>query len=122
MVVRQENRRPRVAVLGVGGIGGYYGGLLARAGHDVFALARAANLAALRERGLVVRTPDEEWNSAITASDDAGELSRSFEAGDLALVTTKAYSLEGSHPLSNNSPSGARWSCHCSTASRRRTD
>jgi 2-dehydropantoate 2-reductase len=98
MAVRQENRRPRVAVLGVGGIGGYYGGLLARAGHDVFALARGANLAALRDRGLVVRAPGEEWNSAITASDDAGELSSSFEADDLVFVTTKAYSLDGIAP------------------------
>jgi 2-dehydropantoate 2-reductase len=98
MAARQEKRRPRVAVLGVGGIGGYYAGLLARAGHDVFALARGANLTALRERGLVVRAPDEEWKSAITASDDAGELSASFEADDLALVTTKAYSLDGIAP------------------------
>jgi 2-dehydropantoate 2-reductase len=98
VAARDEKRRPRVAVLGVGGIGGYYAGLLARAGHDVFALARGANLTALRERGLVVRTPDEEWKSAITASDDAGELSASFEADDLALVTTKAYSLDGIAP------------------------
>ncbi len=98
MAERQENRRARVAVLGVGGIGGYYGGLLARAGHDVFALARGDNLTALRERGLVVRAPDGEWNSAITASDDARELSRSFEAEDIALVTTKAYSLDGIAP------------------------
>ncbi len=98
MAERQENRRPRVAVLGVGGIGGYYGGLLARAGHEVFALARGANLTALRERGLVVRAPDEEWNSAVTASDDPAELSGSFEAGDIALVTTKAYSLDGIAP------------------------
>jgi 2-dehydropantoate 2-reductase len=98
MAARPENRRPRVAVLGVGGIGGYYGGLLARAGHDVFALARGANLAALRKSGLVVRAPGEEWKAAITASDDAGELSRSFEADDLVLVTTKAYSLDGIAP------------------------
>jgi 2-dehydropantoate 2-reductase len=98
MAARQENRRPRIAVLGVGGIGGYYGGLLARAGHDVFALARGANLTALRERGLVVRAPGEEWKSEITASDDAGELSSSFEADDVVLVTTKAYSLDGIAP------------------------
>jgi 2-dehydropantoate 2-reductase len=84
----------RVAVIGLGGVGGYFAGLLARAGHDVFALARGANLAVLKERGLLVRTPDGEWNSAITVSDDAGKLSRSFEAGDLVLVTTKAYSLD----------------------------
>jgi len=98
MATRQENRRPRIAVLGVGGIGGYYGGLLARAGHEVFTLARGANLAALRARGLVVRAPGEEWNSAVTASDDAGELSSSFEADDVVLVTTKAYSLDGIAP------------------------
>lgn len=94
MVARQKNRSPRVAVLGVGGIGGYYAGLLARAGHDVFALARGANLIALRERGVVVRTPDEEWDSTITASDDSADLSESFEADDLVLVTTKSYSLD----------------------------
>jgi len=82
-----------VAVIGVGGVGGYYAALLSRAGHSVFGLARGANLAALQERGLVVRTPDEEWNAAITVSDDARELSRSFEAESLVLVTTKAYSL-----------------------------
>jgi 2-dehydropantoate 2-reductase len=98
MAARQENRRPRIAVLGVGGIGGYYGGVLARAGHDVFALARGTNLDALRERGLVVRAPGEEWKSAITASDDAGELSSSFEADDVVLVTTKAYSLDSIAP------------------------
>ncbi|MGZ3565886.1 MAG: ketopantoate reductase family protein [Gemmatimonadaceae bacterium] len=98
MPARPENRRPRIAVLGVGGIGGYYAGLLARAGHDVFALARGANLAALRDRGLVVRASGEEWKSAITVSDDASELSRSFEADDVVLVTTKAYSLHGIAP------------------------
>ena len=98
MAVRPKKRRTRVAVIGVGGVGGYYAGLLARAGHDVYALARGANLATMRERGLVVRTPDEEWNAAITVSDDARELSGSFEAKDLVLVTTKAYSLDGIAP------------------------
>jgi 2-dehydropantoate 2-reductase len=52
----------------------------------------------LRDRGLVVRAPGEEWKSAITASDDAGELSSSFEADDVVLVTTKAYSLDSIAP------------------------
>jgi len=33
------------AILGAGGVGGYFGGLLARAGHDVYVQARGANLA-----------------------------------------------------------------------------
>ena len=48
----------RVAVLGAGGVGAYYGGSLARAGHEVVILARGANLDALRSRGLEVRTPE----------------------------------------------------------------
>ncbi|HEX2324620.1 MAG TPA: 2-dehydropantoate 2-reductase N-terminal domain-containing protein, partial [Chloroflexota bacterium] len=42
----------RVLVMGAGGVGGYYGGLLARAGHEVTFVARGAHLAALQERGL----------------------------------------------------------------------
>ena len=42
----------KIAVVGAGGIGGYYGALLQQAGHDVTFLARGAHLAAMRERGL----------------------------------------------------------------------
>ncbi|HYN21208.1 MAG TPA: 2-dehydropantoate 2-reductase N-terminal domain-containing protein, partial [Thermoanaerobaculia bacterium] len=48
----------RVAILGAGGVGGYYGGALARAGNPVAMLARGDHLQALRERGLEVRTPE----------------------------------------------------------------
>ena len=48
----------KVAILGAGGVGAYYGGLLARAGNAVVLLARGPNLDALRDRGLEVRTPD----------------------------------------------------------------
>jgi len=47
----------KVAIIGAGGVGGYYGGLLARAGCDVHLLARGAHLDALRTRGLEIRTP-----------------------------------------------------------------
>ncbi len=46
----------RVAIMGSGGVGGYYGGLLARAGHDVTFLARGAHLEALQRNGLAVRS------------------------------------------------------------------
>ena len=42
----------RIAVMGAGGVGGYFGAKLAPAGHDVTFVARGAHLAALRERGL----------------------------------------------------------------------
>ena len=47
----------RVAVVGAGGVGGYYGGRLAAAGLDVAFLARGAHLAALQRDGLRVDSP-----------------------------------------------------------------
>ena len=46
----------RIAVIGAGGVGGFFGGKLAQAGHDVTFVARGRHLAALRERGLVVES------------------------------------------------------------------
>jgi len=46
----------RIAVLGAGGVGGYFGARLAQAGHDVAFVARGRHLAAMRERGLTVRS------------------------------------------------------------------
>lgn len=79
----------RIAVLGAGGVGAYYGGALARAGHPVAMLARGAHLQALRERGLEVRTPEGSYSVAVEAAADPAEL------GDpsLAIVAVKTYSL-----------------------------
>jgi 2-dehydropantoate 2-reductase len=44
----------RIAVMGTGGVGGYFGARLAEAGHDVAFVARGRHLAAIRERGLRV--------------------------------------------------------------------
>lgn len=44
----------KFAVFGSGGVGAYFGGRLAQAGHDVTFIARGAHLAAMRERGLRV--------------------------------------------------------------------
>lgn len=79
----------RIAILGAGGVGGHYGGTLARAGNRVTFLARGANLEALRERGLTVKTPDETFTVAVEAAEGAGEIG----PVDLALVAVKGYSL-----------------------------
>jgi 2-dehydropantoate 2-reductase len=81
----------RVAVIGAGGIGGLYGGLLARAGHAVAFLARGAHLAAIREKGLEVRSAD--FGTFVvhgTASDTAVDLGQA----DLVLFAVKTYDLE----------------------------
>ncbi|RDD86412.1 ketopantoate reductase family protein [Streptomyces parvulus] len=47
----------RIAVIGAGGVGGYFGARLAAAGHEVTFVARGAHLEAVRRSGLVVRSP-----------------------------------------------------------------
>jgi 2-dehydropantoate 2-reductase len=78
-----------IAILGAGGVGGYFGGILARAGHRVVLLARGAHLEAVRERGLEVRTPEGSFTVAVEAVGDPEEL-REIE---LAVLAVKGYSL-----------------------------
>ncbi len=55
----------KIAIIGVGAIGGYVGTELALAGEDVTFIARGANLDALRSRGIRLMTADgEETGSA----------------------------------------------------------
>ena len=46
----------RIAVMGAGGVGGYFGARLAHAGHDVAFVARGRHFSAMRERGLRVKS------------------------------------------------------------------
>ena len=48
--------QPRFAIMGSGGVGGYFGGRLAKAGMDVHFIARGAHLAAIREQGLRINS------------------------------------------------------------------
>lgn len=79
----------KIAILGAGGVGGYYGGLLARQGHDVCVLARKANLAALRERGIEIRMPGDAFTIAVQASDEV----KDFSQIECAILAVKNYSL-----------------------------
>lgn len=78
----------RILIAGTGGVGGYFGALLARAGHDVVFFARGRNLAALRERGLTVESVDGDVHLPHVTATDA--LAGGAPVG-LALVTVKSY-------------------------------
>ncbi len=56
-VKRSTDHHMQISILGSGAVGGYYGAKLARAGHDVTFIARGAHLAAIRTRGLEIRSP-----------------------------------------------------------------
>ena len=80
----------RVAVLGSGGIGGYYGALLTRGGHNVTFIARGEHLEAMRRRGLTVRTAEGESTIPVIAVADTG----SIGPVDLVLFCVKSYDTE----------------------------
>src|SRR5215831_4044122 len=46
----------RIAAMAAGAVGGYFGGRMAAAGHDVFFIARGANLAAMKANGLKIES------------------------------------------------------------------
>src|SRR5665647_1750290 len=46
----------RIAAMAAGAVGGYFGARLAAAGHDVFFIARGANLDAMRKNGLTIES------------------------------------------------------------------
>ncbi len=83
----------RVAVIGAGGIGGLYGGLLARAGHDVGFLARGPHLHAIQERGLEVQSAQF---GTFSVPGRASDYPRDLGEGqaDLVLFAVKTYDLE----------------------------
>jgi len=78
----------RIAVVGAGAIGGYYGALLQRSGSKVAFLARGRHLAAIRERGLRIESVVEDpFTLPVRATDDPREIGRV----DLVLFTVKAF-------------------------------
>ena len=81
----------KIVVLGAGAVGSYYGGQLARVGHDVTCFARGETLAALRARGLEVRTPEGAFHAHVTATDDREALG----PADWTILAVKSYWLEG---------------------------
>jgi 2-dehydropantoate 2-reductase len=82
----------RVAVVGAGGVGGYFGGRLAEAGVDVTFLARGAHLEAMRARGLRIASPQGDAHlPRVRAVGDASEIG----PVDVVLFAVKLYDVEG---------------------------
>ena len=80
-----------VLVMGAGGVGGYLGGLLGRAGHRLTVIARGPHLDALQSRGLRVETAVEEPFELPVHALPAPEPD---VVADLVLFTVKSYDVE----------------------------
>jgi len=81
----------KIAVIGVGAIGGYVGIRMALAGEAVTLIARGANLEALRTRGLrLINTDGSEEHARVTATDNYDEAGPQ----DMVILAMKAHQVE----------------------------
>ncbi len=89
----------KIVIAGSGGVGGYYGAMLARAGHDLFFIARGEHLDKIYESGLVVKSFNGDFH--ITAG--CGTDSSAFGAADLVIVSVKSYDTADTFDLYRSS-------------------
>ena len=81
----------RIAILGSGGVGGYFGGRLAAAGADVSFIARGAHLEALKARGLRLQSPKGDLHlPRVNATGDPAAIG----PVDVVFFTVKLYDTE----------------------------
>ena len=82
----------KIAMMGSGGVGGFFGGRLAKAGCDVTFIARGAHLAALREQGLMLEN-EPQGNihvPQVKATDDPAQVG----PVDLVILSVKLWDTE----------------------------
>jgi 2-dehydropantoate 2-reductase len=81
----------RIAMMGSGGVGGYFGARLAKGGADVTFIARGTHLAAMRANGLTVESADEPIHlPKVDATDDPA----SIGPVDMVLFSVKLWDTE----------------------------
>lgn len=82
----------KIAMMGSGGVGGFFGGRLAHAGYDVSFIARGSHLTAMRERGLVIESePQGDIRlSKVRVTDDPATLG----SADLVILSVKLWDTE----------------------------
>ena len=90
----------RIAIYGVGAVGGYFGARLARSGEDVAFVARGRTLRALGDRGLRITSADGNFEvGGLRAFEDPAEIG----PVDAVLLGVKAWQIpqaaEGMRPL-----------------------
>ena len=92
LISRKSLGRPdmRIAVMGAGGVGGYFGGLLSKAGNDVTFIARGEHLRAIQSKGLRVVHNAGEFTVDAAATDRPEE----FGPVELVMFTVKAYDTD----------------------------
>ena len=83
----------RIAVVGLGGVGGYLAASFARAGLNVVGFGRGKHLAVIKEQGIRVIEDDALWSASL----DARTLSEADGYFDVVLFCVKSYDLESAY-------------------------
>ncbi len=83
----------RVAVVGLGGVGGYIGASLAKTSYDVVGFARGEHLLRIQENGLKIIEDTKEWSAELQTQ----ELSEAQGYFDLVLFCVKSYDIAESY-------------------------
>ncbi|SFV64152.1 2-dehydropantoate 2-reductase [hydrothermal vent metagenome] len=83
----------KIAVVGLGGVGGYLAASFAKAGLDVTGFARGAHLEAIVKNGITIKEDKEQWSVNL----DAKELCEAEGEFDVVLFCTKSYDLEDAY-------------------------
>ena len=80
----------RIAVVGLGGVGGYLAAMFAKSGLDVVGFGRGAHLQAIEEHGITVVEDEAQWSVALNAVD----LNAAQGHFDVVLFCVKSYDLD----------------------------
>jgi len=81
----------KIAIIGTGGVGGFFGGKLARAGYDVTFLARGEHLKAMQQNGLTVKSIQGDFTIApVNATDSI----KAIGSADLIILALKAWQVK----------------------------
>ena len=81
----------KIAIIGTGGVGGYFGGKLANAGYDVTFVARGEHLEAIREKGLKIKSIAGNIN--VRKAKATAEI-KNIGKVDLVLLGVKAWQVK----------------------------
>jgi 2-dehydropantoate 2-reductase len=81
----------KILIIGTGGVGGYFGGRLAKAGHDVTFIARGAHKKAMEESGLKVKSINGDFSlEKVTVTDNIADVA----PPDLVIISVKAWQVK----------------------------
>ena len=80
----------RIAIMGSGGLGGYFGARLVEGGADVHFVARGKHLEAMRSNGLRIEGPEPVHARKVRASDDPREIG----VADVVMLCVKLWDTE----------------------------